>query len=163
MKVLIAVDESKYADEIVSYVTAHKWKPGTEFIVLHVVDRVVAGSYVTVLPPALLEEMSKEMWARGEALVRHVAVKLRDYFHSPKIRELVLEGLAGDTIVDCAKTANVDLVILSSHRRKGMQRFLMGSVSASVSAHADCSVLVVCPPAETSSKSEAELVASSNT
>jgi nucleotide-binding universal stress UspA family protein len=46
-------------------------------------------------------------------------------------------------ILDTAKTWGADLIVLGSHGRRGMDRFLMGSVSEAVAIHAHCSVEVV--------------------
>ncbi|HXJ37726.1 MAG TPA: universal stress protein, partial [Bryobacteraceae bacterium] len=46
-------------------------------------------------------------------------------------------------ILDTAKTWQADLIVLGSHGRHGLDRFLMGSVAESVAVHAHCSVVVV--------------------
>jgi nucleotide-binding universal stress UspA family protein len=51
-------------------------------------------------------------------------------------------------ILDAAKTWGSDLIVLGSHGRRGMDRFLMGSVSEAVAIHAHCSVEVVRSNAE---------------
>lgn len=48
-------------------------------------------------------------------------------------------------IVQMASDLLVDLVILGTHGRKGVQRIMMGSVAEAVSRHSGCSVLVVRP------------------
>lgn len=46
-------------------------------------------------------------------------------------------------ILDCAATEKVDLIVMGSREKKGLDRFLLGSVAAKIVAHAPCSVLVV--------------------
>lgn len=58
-----------------------------------------------------------------------------------------LQTLQG-VLVDQAKRWNADLVILGSHGRKGMEHFLMGSVSEAVARYAPCSVYIVRIPAQ---------------
>jgi nucleotide-binding universal stress UspA family protein len=56
---------------------------------------------------------------------------------------LVWEGVAGEGIVAAADSENVDLIVVGSHGRSGVTRFLIGSVSDYVVRHAHCPVMVV--------------------
>ena len=56
---------------------------------------------------------------------------------------LVWEGEAGEAIVAAADSENADLIIVGSHGRSGVSRFLIGSVSDFVVRHAHCPVMVV--------------------
>jgi len=56
---------------------------------------------------------------------------------------LVWEGDAGDAIVAAADAENADLIVVGSHGRSGVSRFLIGSVSDYVVRHAHCPVMVV--------------------
>jgi nucleotide-binding universal stress UspA family protein len=46
-------------------------------------------------------------------------------------------------ILEEARQWGADLIVLGSHGRGGMERFLMGSVAETVATHAECSVEVV--------------------
>jgi nucleotide-binding universal stress UspA family protein len=46
-------------------------------------------------------------------------------------------------VVDVASEREASLIVLGSHRRRGLQRHLLGSVAAAVVAHSGASVLVV--------------------
>lgn len=46
-------------------------------------------------------------------------------------------------ILDWAEEEDADLIIMGHREKKGLDRFLLGSVAAKVIAHAQCSVLVV--------------------
>jgi nucleotide-binding universal stress UspA family protein len=51
-----------------------------------------------------------------------------------------------DAIVDYAKTANIDLIVLGTHGRQAIGRFLLGSVAERVVRTAPCHVLTVRHP-----------------
>jgi len=56
---------------------------------------------------------------------------------------LVWEGDPGEAIVNAAEAEGVDLIVVGSHGRGQVERFLLGSVSDYVVRHAGCPVLVV--------------------
>jgi nucleotide-binding universal stress UspA family protein len=56
---------------------------------------------------------------------------------------LVWDGEAGEAIVAAADSENADLIVVGSHGRSGVSRFLIGSVSDFVVRHAHCPVMVV--------------------
>ena len=58
------------------------------------------------------------------------------------VRYSLREGDARDGIVDLARIAGCDLVVVGSHGRRGLRRLLLGSVAESTVRHAPCSVLV---------------------
>jgi nucleotide-binding universal stress UspA family protein len=47
------------------------------------------------------------------------------------------------TLLDVAEQGKADLLVVGSHGRSGLGRFLMGSVSEKALRHAHCSVLVM--------------------
>ncbi|MCY4366196.1 MAG: universal stress protein [Chloroflexi bacterium] len=57
----------------------------------------------------------------------------------------VEDGQAADKIVDYAEAAGVDLVIMSTHGRGGVRRFLVGSVTDKVIRSTNLPVLVIHP------------------
>jgi nucleotide-binding universal stress UspA family protein len=56
---------------------------------------------------------------------------------------LVWEGDPGESIVEAANSEAADMIIVGSHGRSTVGRFLIGSVSDHVVRHAPCPVLVV--------------------
>ncbi|MNY69224.1 putative universal stress protein [compost metagenome] len=58
-------------------------------------------------------------------------------------------GEAASAILDLAEAEKSDLVVVGSHGKSGIQRFLLGSVSEQVVRYAPCSTLVIKPPRET--------------
>ena len=46
-------------------------------------------------------------------------------------------------ILDAAQAASADLLVMGSHARHGLERLVLGSVTAQVLSHAYLSVLVV--------------------
>jgi nucleotide-binding universal stress UspA family protein len=62
--------------------------------------------------------------------------------HIP-IRHVFLEGDPAAEIVRYGRDASMDLIVMGTHGRTGLERLLMGSVAEKVLRDAACSVLVV--------------------
>jgi nucleotide-binding universal stress UspA family protein len=75
---------------------------------------------------------------RATQMVAQVAAKVRSAGF--KVTSSVEEGDARDVILNNAEGWNADLIIVGSHGRTGLDRFLIGSVSEAVARHARCSV-----------------------
>ncbi len=56
---------------------------------------------------------------------------------------LVWEGDPGEAIIEAARAENADMIVVGSHGRGAVGRFLIGSVSDHVVRNAPCPVLVV--------------------
>jgi nucleotide-binding universal stress UspA family protein len=64
------------------------------------------------------------------------------------VETLMLEGHAGDQIVDEAKRRGCDVVVMATHGRGGLERIMVGSVADHVVRHLDdVAVLLVHPAA----------------
>jgi len=59
------------------------------------------------------------------------------------VRHILLEGDPASQIVQYAEEAGIDLIVMGTHGRSGLERLLMGSVAEKVLRDAPCSVLVV--------------------
>ena len=55
----------------------------------------------------------------------------------------VLDRYAADGIIDTAKACNSDLVVMTSHGRRGVTRVLLGSQTSEVLARSTVPVLVI--------------------
>jgi len=60
-----------------------------------------------------------------------------------RIRHVVDQGDAGDVIVRLAEKEHASMIVMGTHGRKGLGRFVMGSVAEHVIRRAKCPVLTV--------------------
>lgn len=79
----------------------------------------------------------------GKALVQDAAGRLQAVWAA---EVAVLDGAPVDTIVDYARENAVDLVVIGSHGRSGLQRLFLGSVAEGVIRNAVMPVMVVRHP-----------------
>ena len=135
MKVLLAIDGSKFSEAATQAVIAQHQPQATEVMVVHVVDLALP------IPTLYATRFRKESLKHGEELVRQSEQTLTKAGY--EVHTAVEEGDPKSKIVEAAKRWNADLIILGSHGRRGVDRFLMGSVSEAVARHAPCSVQIV--------------------
>ena len=60
-------------------------------------------------------------------------------------RSVTAEGGAAEEILSYSEKTNIDLIIMSTHGRSGLSRFLFGSVAEKVSRHSHVPVLIISP------------------
>jgi nucleotide-binding universal stress UspA family protein len=139
MKVLLAIDDSKFSEAATQALIAQARPGATEVRVLHVIESYVflyEGGYVVDWKP-VIEELRKE----GEVLLTQATHALRTAGF--QVTTAMEEGNPKSVIVDFAAKWPADLVVMGSHGRRGLERFLLGSVSEAVVRYAPCSVQVV--------------------
>jgi len=145
MRVLLAVDGSEFSAEAERSVIAQFRPTATQVRVLNVIEPI--SSYISAdLFPHLVSQsvaIAVDRVKQAREMVARVAGNLRKAGFQAS--ELVEEGDPKTVILDQASEWPADLIVLGSHGLKGLNRFVMGSVSAAVSQHAKCSVEVVRP------------------
>lgn len=146
MKILLAIDESKFSEAAVRSVAVVPWPPDTEVRVLHVVEppSLLLGREMAAHDPEF-EVVWKALREQAKALVAKTAEGLRR--SGLNVGPYLVEGDPKSQIIDVARDWHADLIVIGSHGRKGLDRFLLGSVSEGVVRHAPCSVEVVRIPA----------------
>jgi nucleotide-binding universal stress UspA family protein len=149
MKILLATDGSDCSVAAAHSVADRPWPDRTVIKILSVEELIILDSQVagyplsSVYPQSLLEELTTQARDR----VRSAIKAAREILQHSKIKVLDDEaaeiGEPRAVILETAKNWGADLIVLGSHGRNGMDRFLMGSVSEAVAIHAECSVEVV--------------------
>lgn len=123
-----------------AFETAHE--AGAELIVLHVIDMSNDwfGKHENLGPVRTL------MAEQTEFLDKFLREKFGELMNLVEVRQKVEMGAAHVNITDLAGREAVDLVIMSTHGRTGLDHLLLGSVTEKVIAHAPCPVMAVPAP-----------------
>jgi nucleotide-binding universal stress UspA family protein len=142
MNILIAIDGSDYSQAALKSVIARPWPPGTSVKVLHVVEppSLLMGREMGGYDPEF-EMVWKALRERARSLVEKAADQLREAKF--QVSTELVEGDPKSRILDAAMEWHADMIVLGSHGRSGISRFLLGSVSQDVVRHAHCSVEII--------------------
>ncbi len=139
--IVVATDGSKYSEASASDAIGLAKRNGSSLTVISVVPSELMTAMdldFTLNQKELLVE--KEM---HEAEKHAKAVKEAAQKEGVTAKAFVLSGKPADAIIETAKEANADLIVVGSHGRTGLEKLLMGSVAERVIVLATCAVLVV--------------------
>jgi len=114
---------------------------------VHLVHVVVPHFLIIPLPLATSADQSFEQ-TRESAMTQQAEEELarlkKDEFgNSPKVVTAVLNGSPVKMLIEYAEQNAIDLIMLSTHGRSGVERVLIGSVAEKLVRLAPCSVLVL--------------------
>jgi nucleotide-binding universal stress UspA family protein len=139
MKILMAIDDALSCRDELRAMVAQFRPEKTVVRVLHVLQPIAMEPLPQMAVDYAPELDSQKTEARQ--LVERVAAELRkDGFEAETAVEV---GDIRECIIDTAEQWGADLIIVASHGRRRLQRFLLGSVAESVARHAKCSVEIV--------------------
>jgi nucleotide-binding universal stress UspA family protein len=138
----VATDGSTYAEEAVNYAANWLWPANTELRVVTVIEPLSSLG-----PPVTHYKLASELMEASENLVTEAAKKLQKA--NLPVSHHVRGGFAADEIINEAKEWGANLIIVGTHGRRGISRFLLGSIAEKVTNNAHCSVIVVKIPPHT--------------
>ena len=144
-KILVPLDFSAASRDALRYACELADAVGASLHVLHAVQtpQIPGGSIEVPLPdPWLIEQLEEE----GRSLLD---ASLTDAQKQAYRAVLVQRsGHAGHEILDYVRErGDIDLIVMATHGRGGLSRFMMGSVADRVIREAPCPVLTLRAPA----------------
>ena len=145
MKVLLATDGSQHAKHAARFLSRLPHKDPLELSIVSsvVYPQLHPADAVTTWPPEVWDQLR----AAAESAVDESALLFEGA--DAAIDKRIVDGHAGQAIIDQANKIGAELVVLGAKGHSAVSRLLLGSVSDYVASHAECGVLVVRPPKET--------------
>ena len=115
-------------------------KNRSELVITHVLAPIVPSvdGYMT---PQMYEEIEASARQYGKKQLGALVAKARKA--GVRARGLLLDGLVHDRIVRAARAQRAEMIVIGTHGRTGLARFVLGSVASRVVSHATCPVLTV--------------------
>jgi nucleotide-binding universal stress UspA family protein len=130
-KILYATDFSSYSNQAYFHAVALAENHGASLTIINVYTPeggTLAGTTAT--------EGDQHYWRSQLEQIRPVNARI-------PVQHVFLIGDPATEIVRYATDAGIDLIVMGTHGRTGLERLLMGSVAEKVMRGAPCSVLVV--------------------
>jgi len=145
-KILVPLDGSDLAECVLPHVESVAKGCGVQDVVfLRVVEPFTATG---ALGPYLTRQDMQDMNSQGKAAAEKYLSQLVNHtkYGGATIRSEVIVGGAADSIADYASKNGVDLIIIATHGRSGVSRWVWGSVADRVLRSACVPVLMVRAP-----------------
>jgi nucleotide-binding universal stress UspA family protein len=138
-RILVPVDFSDASSAAVRHANALAQTHGAEIDLLHVVEQVVYPSAYGVEPAYF---PTQEVLGRVERTLGEMA---REGLAHGDVSASAVVGYAPLTILDHADEHDIDLIVIATHGRSGLDRMLLGSVTERVLRRASAPVFIVKP------------------
>ncbi|WP_309678612.1 universal stress protein [Polaromonas sp.] len=139
--ILVPVDGSSSAGQAITKAIAVAEAFKSAVTIIYVIDPYAFTGVGTDFSYGQAEYLSAATAEANEALG---AAKLAFQNHGITVTASVVEGHAiYRGILETAESVGADLIVMGSHGRRGLERLVLGSVTAQVLSHAHLPVLVV--------------------
>jgi len=139
--ILCALDFSEVSPKVAAYAKALAQVCGAKIIALYVapsltqyVEFHVQASYIDDFVTGIVHGASETM-----------DTFLKDYFTDVPAEGRVVTGYAAEEIVSAAEEMKADIIVLGTHGRRGLDKFLFGSVAEKVIKTSSVPVLSMRP------------------
>jgi nucleotide-binding universal stress UspA family protein len=144
-KILCAVDFTEYSTQLADYARTLGQAFEAEIHVLYVAPTL--SQYVGFqVAPSSIENFVEEIIAGAEQTMEKF---LQEHLAEFNAQGHVLSGYAADEIISFARQQGVDIIIMGTHGRRGLDRILFGSVAEKVVKTSEIPVLTLRPLQET--------------
>lgn len=139
--IVCPVDFSEYTEGILRYAVSIAKKYDARLHLLHVIPNLnYFTPYESFLTPenlVLIEKnIEKEIEKDFEKIVKNIDMP---------VKKIIKTGVTFVEIIDYVKEENIDLVVMGTHGRSGIEHILIGSVAEKILRRSPCPVLTVRP------------------
>jgi nucleotide-binding universal stress UspA family protein len=138
--ILFPTDFSEGSSQALQYAVDLTKKYGAKLYVVHVIYDIAkaTGWYV---PHVSMDQMYKDIQEGAKKELEKFGVEALGEVKN--IERTVLTGVPHEELMNFAKKNKIDLIIMGTHGRKGIDRILFGSTAAQIVRFAPCPVLTV--------------------
>jgi nucleotide-binding universal stress UspA family protein len=143
-RILVATDGSTLSKKAVGSAIAMAQLMGAELVALKVVPRYPQSYFEggLALQASEILRVEKQWTENAQAVVD--GVSKAGVAKGVKVKAVTVKSdLVSDAIISVAKKQKCDLIVMSSHGRRGIKRLLLGSETQQVLTHSHVPVLVL--------------------
>lgn len=141
-KILLPLDGSELAEKALAPVLALAEALAAEIVLL----RVVVPLSIK-LDPDLYQRLIDNGQSEAKAYLN--TIQSRPLFSAVRCKSETVVGKAAESIINYAQENEIDLIVMSSHGRSGIRRWVYGSVTDKVLHQAACATAIIHPQVET--------------
>jgi nucleotide-binding universal stress UspA family protein len=139
-KIMVATDGSEHVRKaIATAIEIAKLSEAKLFVVYVMADDELSMSY----PKNTKLERTFVNYFRNEGKEATAYVETSGKAENVEVESVILEGSTAQEIVNFAERNDIDLIVMGTHGKNAVERFLLGSVAENVVRHSNKAVLVV--------------------
>jgi len=138
--ILFPTDFSNGARAAMDHVVSLARDYNAKLILLYVIQDInIAEWYIpsSLSVTELVEDMKKSAWTEMDKWSAEISLKVKD------VEKMIVRGVPFVEIIETAKAKNIDLIVIGTHGRTGIDHMLFGSTAEKVVRKAPCPVLTV--------------------
>ena len=140
-KILFPCDFTENCRKVLPYVTSMAEKYGSRVYLLYVDELQEWGGHF--IPHESLDVLRKESLSTAEKAMEKVCRE--DLQSCPSFQRKIVSGDPATEILKSTKSEGIDMVVMGTHGRKGLEHAIFGSVAENVVKKSPVPVLVVNP------------------
>ena len=148
-KILIALDYNPSAQKIAE--TGHNLAKAMKArsILLHVLSDATYYSSLNYSPImgfggfSSVDTVQTDTAEELKKVAQDYLDKSKQHLGDEKIQTVVKNGAIGETILKTATDLKVDIIVMGTHSRRGLEKILVGSVAENVLHHSSIPLLII--------------------
>ena len=147
MKIVLAIDGSGFSKEAVKELAKMPLPNDSEISIINVYEHPAMSTPELMTTGGSLNNYFEEFLSGAKKLGNKIVSEASNVLKSKNeeliITTSVVSGLPKSAILEKAESFDADLIVVGSQGQGAFSRFLLGSVSQYLAAHAKCSVMIV--------------------
>ena len=140
-KIMVCLDGSALADAALPHAQSLAFDEKAEIVLLRI--SVNPAAEFSFSDPSIADNLIQEMEAETLACMQSARLQLQKAGFRTSF--LIRQGPIAETILQVAAEIGADVIVMSTHGRSGVKRWLLGSIAERVVRHSDIPVLLVRP------------------
>jgi len=141
-RILVCLDGSALAETALPHAQILASDEDAEILLLRVSANPAAE--FSFSDPGIANSLIEEMEAETLAYMQSARGRLQKAGFRTSF--LICQGAIAETILLAAAESHADVIVMSTHGRSGVKRWLLGSVADRVVTHSDLPVMLIRPP-----------------
>ncbi len=142
-KILIATDGSEHSKHTVEYGVELARLSGARLYAVYVIDTAAFASIPMDAGWEMMYSLLQEEGRKATQSIEDMAGETE-----VQVEQVMLDGHPAHEIIDFANKNDIDVIIMGTHGKSGLDRFLLGSVTEKVIRSSNIPVFVVRTPSD---------------